>query len=55
MTGHIGVSTQEVGTGKWVAVKAFYPSSEQQYERSLDLADALRALGLYSKIDEVRE
>lgn len=53
--GHIDVSTQEVGTGRWVTVMSLYPNSPEQRERSLELRDSLRRLGLFARITEVTE
>lgn len=53
--GHIDISTQEVGTGRWVTVMSLYPNSPEQRERAEELRDSLRHLGLFAEITEVAE
>lgn len=53
MSGHIEVSTQEVGTGKWFGLINYYPNSPQQRERAAEMVISLRRLGLNARDNEV--
>jgi hypothetical protein len=53
MSGHINVNTQEVGTGNWFTITEYHPLNDGQRGRAEEMAETLRALGLYATTEEV--
>lgn len=44
------VVTEEVGTGKWFPIVEYTPGTATQHADALELANALRAMGLHAHI-----